>query len=107
MARPIGPSAGKPFRDALRLVMNESRNNPRKMRRLAEKLYDLAVNGDVHAIALIADRTDGKPMQGIGQDADLGALTVRWLDPQDAVNSVIKGSIDATAPSTDDNPTEH
>src|SRR5690242_1287792 len=83
MGRPIGSTNGKPFRDALRQVVAEAKDNPRKLRRIAEKLYDLAVAGDTHAISLLADRLDGKAVQGIGQDADLGPLTVRWLKPED------------------------
>src|SRR5512138_2346162 len=79
-----GQSSSKPFRDALRQVIAEAKGNPRKLRRIAEKLYDKAVGGDIHAIAIIADRLDGKAVQGIGQDSELGPVIVRWLDPSEA-----------------------
>ena len=81
MARPLGSTSAKPFRDALRQLLNESKGNPCSLRAIALKLYQLAIGGDVHAIALIMDRMDGKVPQGVGQDADLGPITITWADP--------------------------
>lgn len=62
---PGGRSKDKDFADQVRLVVNE--NDPvtgkRKLRRLAEKLYDEAMNGEGWAMCQIADRLDGKPAQ--------------------------------------------
>ena len=107
MARPIGPSANKPFRDALKLTVADNRNNPRKLRYLAEKLYDMAKGGCVQSMALLFDRLEGKAPQAHGQDTDLGALTVRWLEPVIAQNSGEMPLIDQPAPSTDPNSTQH
>lgn len=71
-----GQQRDKPFRDALRLAISESEDNPRKLRRLAEKLYDTAAEGDVGAIKEIADRLDGKVPQGIGGDDELDPIKV-------------------------------
>jgi hypothetical protein len=101
MARPIGPSANKPFRDALKLTVADNRNNPRKLRYLAEKLYDMAKGGCVQSMALLFDRLEGKAPQAHGQDADLGALTVRWLEPVDAA---IRNSAESTGNSHDGEP---
>lgn len=74
MANPAGIQGArqKPFRDALRLVIAEAEDNPRKLRRIAEKLYDAAASGDVQAIREIADRLDGKVAQAVvgGEDDD-------------------------------------
>jgi hypothetical protein len=56
------------FTDQLRIVLAElvDRNNPqsvRKMRRIAEKLAECAMNGDRWAICQVADRLDGRPAQ--------------------------------------------
>jgi hypothetical protein len=108
MARPIGPSANKPFRDALKLTVADNRNNPRKLRYLAEKLYDMAKGGCVQSMALLFDRLEGKAPQAHGQDADLGALTVRWLEPTDnQIIGAINASASQPAPSTDPNSTQH
>lgn len=90
--RPVGATnlSGKPFRDALRLAVMAERNNPASLRKIAERLAREAARGNVHAIREIADRLDGKPMQGIGQDSDLGPITVRWLDDtSDAIDKAL------------------
>jgi hypothetical protein len=58
----------KQFTDQLRLVLAEpvDRKDPqsvRKMRRIAEKLAECAMNGEGWAICQVADRLDGKPAQ--------------------------------------------
>ena len=66
---PLGRLPGeKQFTDQLRIVLAElvDRNNPqsvRKMRRIAEKLAECAMNGEGWAICQVADRLDGKPAQ--------------------------------------------
>lgn len=73
MARPVGsPNKDKPFRDALRIAIAAADDNPRQLRKLAEKLYDKAEEGDVQAIREVADRLDGKVAQAIigGDDDD-------------------------------------
>ena len=63
---PLGRLPGeKQFADQLRIVLAEpvDKNDPksvRKMRRIAEKLVDCALNGEPWAIAQVADRIDGK-----------------------------------------------
>lgn len=62
----------KPFRDALRLAIADADDNPRKLRHIAEALFDKACDGDVAAIKEIADRLDGKVAQGIDMEANVG-----------------------------------
>src|SRR5262245_33108066 len=63
---PLGRLPGeKQFADQLRIVLAEpvDKNDPksvRKMRRIAEKLVDCALNGEPWAISQVADRIDGK-----------------------------------------------
>ncbi len=81
MGRPLGsPNKDKPFRDALRMVLADAennQNNPRKLRRIAEILFDRAAEGDVQAIKEVADRLDGKPAQShIGGDESDPAIQV-------------------------------
>jgi hypothetical protein len=65
---PGGRPREKEFAAQLRLVLAEpaDKSDPqsvRKMRRIAEKLVDCALNGEPWAIAQVADRIDGKPTQ--------------------------------------------
>src|SRR6266542_1547500 len=63
---PLGRLPGeKQFADQLRMVLAEpvDKNDPksvRKMRRIAEKLVECALNGEAWAISQVADRIDGK-----------------------------------------------
>src|SRR6266540_357252 len=63
---PLGRLRGeKQFADQLRIVLAEpvDKNDPksvRKMRRIAEKLVECALNGEPWAISQVADRIDGK-----------------------------------------------
>jgi hypothetical protein len=63
---PFGRLPGeKQFADQLRIVLAEpvDKNDPksvRKLRRIAEKLAECALNGEPWAICQVADRIDGK-----------------------------------------------
>ena len=70
-----GQQRDKPFRDALRLAIADADDNPRKLRLVAEKLVDRALEGDVQAIKEVADRLDGKPAQAL-TDPDGGPISV-------------------------------
>ena len=63
-----GNPGGRPekaFTDALRLVMAEDDpvRKKRKLRCVAEKLYEKAMEGEGWAVCQIGDRLDGKPAQ--------------------------------------------
>jgi len=74
MGRPIGSvNREKPFNDALRIAL---RGDPRRLRRIADKLATLAEEGDLAAIRELADRLDGKPAQIVDRrDADIRELS--------------------------------
>lgn len=84
MANPRGQQRDKPFRDALRMVIADAEDNPRKLRRIAEKLFDQAAQGDVQAIKEVADRLDGKVPQAVGGSDELGPIenVVTWKQPE-------------------------
>lgn len=78
--RPPGAqNKDKPFRDALRLAINEADGDNKRLRRVAEKLIDRAIEGDVSAIKEIGDRLDGKVAQSIVGDDDLDPISVRTI----------------------------
>jgi hypothetical protein len=73
----------KQFADQLRIVLAEpvDKNDPksvRKMRRIAEKLAECALNGEPWAISQVADRIDGKATAEIQTETD-ASRPVRWI----------------------------
>lgn len=60
---PLGRPTEKVFADAIRMVLAEDcpKTGKRKLRRLAEKLNEQAIEGEGWAMRQIADRLDGKP----------------------------------------------
>ena len=62
---PSGGPRDKLFADALRVASHEidEPSGKRKLRRIAEKLVECALNGEGWAIQQVADRLDGKPAQ--------------------------------------------
>lgn len=56
-------SKDKPFVDALRMEIAEAGSNHKRLRAIARKLLEKAEEGDMQAIAQVADRLDGKPAQ--------------------------------------------
>lgn len=65
----------KPFADALRMEIAAAGADHKKLRGIAKVLLDKAEAGDMQAIQMLADRTDGKPAQAVDIDA-----TVRFED---------------------------
>ena len=55
----------RPWKEALMLAVNERMGDQKKLRLLANKLVDKALEGDVQALKEIGDRMDGKPRQEI------------------------------------------
>jgi hypothetical protein len=62
-----GPYIDKPFREALRLAVKRTEDDPAqgktKLDRIAAQLVSVAIDGDVQAIKEIGDRLDGKVPQ--------------------------------------------
>lgn len=63
----------KPWSEAINRVLLA--NDGEKMRKLAEKIVEKALDGDVPALREIGDRVEGKPAQAI-TGADGGPLVV-------------------------------
>ena len=56
--------------------------NVKKLRLLARKLVDRALEGDVTAMKKIGDRLDGRPSQTIAGDSDKPhEVVIRVIDP--------------------------
>lgn len=70
-----GPKSDKFWSEAIRMaVMREDEIDGKKVKRLrivADKIVELAMNGDIAAMKEIGDRLDGKPAQAhTGADRD-------------------------------------
>ena len=91
VARKTPSKGGKPdklWHDALLLTVNELCKDPftgknvKKLRLLARKLVDHALEGGVVAMREIGDRFDGKPSQRIAGDSEKpNELVIRVIDP--------------------------
>lgn len=91
MGAPTGnknATKAKPWAEALnRALLAE---DGKKLRALADKLVDRALEGDVTALKEIGDRVDGKPAQSLtvggDQDNPLAITTIerRIVDAKDA-----------------------
>ncbi|HYE25086.1 MAG TPA: DUF5681 domain-containing protein [Clostridia bacterium] len=65
------PPKEKSFANMLNIAIKEAHDEGRdKLRAVADKLVELAINGDMQAINAIADRLDGKPAQAIIGDCE-------------------------------------
>lgn len=59
---PMGRARWKPLTDALRVELTA---DPKRARRIARRVLQMAEEGDIQAINFIADRTEGKAVQSI------------------------------------------
>jgi hypothetical protein len=83
MAAPKNPGnrwSDKAWREAIRVSVNEEdANGIKKIRRLADQLVALALDGDVGALKEVGDRLDGRPAQALEHSGPDGeALVVTW-----------------------------
>jgi uncharacterized protein YqgV (UPF0045/DUF77 family) len=91
-----------PWEKAIRLVMH--RYDPkRKMARLqalAEKTYELAMEGNMAAIKEIGDRLDGKASQRVAMEVKVDEQTLDLLDARDSLLQALKGRTIEIEPET-------
>lgn len=78
---PGGRKSDKPMRDALMLALTEKYgkdDDRRKLRAVADKAVEMALEGDREMIKMIFDRTDGKPVQAVEGPGTEGEFIFRW-----------------------------
>ena len=77
---PENQRRAKLFAEALRMEIAAAGDDHKALRRVARALLNQAYNGNVAAIAMIADRLDGKVPQPVGGTGELGPqrLHVSW-----------------------------
>lgn len=73
------PKKGKAMADALRVALSKSTDGKQNKRAIAEKLVEMARDGNIEAMKIVFERTDGKvPQTNVVQgDEDGGPVTVR------------------------------
>ena len=74
-----GKGQDKVWSEAIRLAAFEQaeKGGPKKIRRAAEKLVELALDGDMGALKEMGDRLEGKPAQAVELD---GALEISRIE---------------------------
>ena len=77
---PEGQRRAKLFAEALRMEIAAAGDNHQALRRIARALLAEAYTGNIAAIAMIADRLDGKVPQPVGGSDELGPrrLHITW-----------------------------
>lgn len=85
--RPKGSTKPRIMAEALTLALNREADNAegkptKKMYLIADKLVDLAVDGDMQAIKEINDRIDGKPTQTLAGDPEAPLFARDLTDEQ-------------------------
>lgn len=75
--KPVGGKPDKLIRDALKAAI---RQEPDKLKRIAQKWLDKAEEGDMQAINSLADRIDGKAIQTVVGDSDYDPILVKDFD---------------------------
>ena len=92
---PRGSKPEKLIRDAIALALNEKvevrdgDNNVqtvKKLRLVAQRVVDMAVEGDLGAIKEVADRMDGRPVQQVD-------MTVEEVTAQEATDAALNDII--------------
>ena len=74
-----GYKSEKPWRDALQRAAKRhayGTGGPRQLERIADKVIDMAGEGDMAAAKEIGDRLDGKPVQGLALEVGAKIITV-------------------------------
>ena len=85
---PSGRKVEKPITDAIRMALSEEHEatGKKKLRVLAEKMVNEAIDGIIQAMKEVADRMEGKPAQSMeltgDPEAPLQVVSAKPLDPE-------------------------
>jgi hypothetical protein len=96
------PNGYVPFAPALRRELAKAdRRNKTQMQKIAEKVVQMALKGDMDAVRWIADRVDGKVAQSIQVDSQQTIHVVPWLPALREAADLEQGVIEAEATSVE------
>lgn len=84
-------------------------DDQKKLRAIAKKLLDKAEEGDLAAIAMVADRLDGKPTQAHEHSGSIGRYDMsKASDEQlDQLENILGGLADAGGDQSGEAETQH
>jgi|TARA_R110002050_G_scaffold15397_2_gene47424 hypothetical protein len=60
----------------------EDKQNPEKLKKIVEKLYEDALAGDKKAIDIIAERMDGKPVAEVHNEGETTVKVITGIDSE-------------------------
>ena len=92
---PEGQRRAKLFTEALRMEIAAAGDNHQALRRIARALLAEAYNGNMAAIAMIADGLDGKVPRPVGGSDELGPrrLHISWGVPAQEAGALAAAAI--------------
>jgi hypothetical protein len=61
----------------------EDKQNPEKLKKIVERLYEDALNGDKKAIDIIAERMDGKPVAEVHNEGEQTIKVITGIDTEE------------------------
>ena len=99
MGAPIGNTNGsnknRLFNKSLRRSVKQGKGDANKLRKITDRLCLEAENGSIPAIAIVADRLDGKAVQGVTVNEGQPITIVQRVIVNQAVDSkeVIEGQV--------------
>ena len=99
MGAPIGNTNSKGknrlFNKALKRSVKQGKGDANKLRKITDRLCLEAENGSIPAIAIVADRLDGKAVQGVTVNEGQPITIVQRVIVNQAVDSkeVIEGQV--------------
>ncbi len=92
MPAPIGnrnAAKAKEFEGAIRKAIAQ-RSDPDTLRKIADKVLDMALDGNLFATGMIADRLDGKPTQSTELTGKNGESLFRDLSSDEIRAEILK-----------------
>jgi len=91
-----------PWEKAIRLVCHrwDPKRKMARLQALAEKTYELAMEGNMAAIKEIGDRLDGKASQRVAMEVKVDEQTLDLLDARDSLLQALKGRTIEIEPET-------
>ena len=63
-------------------ISMEDKQNPEKLKKIVERLFEDALAGDKKAIDIIAERMDGKPVAEVHQEGDATIRVITGIDTE-------------------------
>lgn len=100
-ANPRGRPVTKPFTDMMRFLLSEAGDDPHKLRRITQKVLDMAEEGNLEAAKYVIDRMDGKVPQPV--DLEQTVLHIAIDERKNRIKELQNKAITTTYQEVEDN----